>query len=817
MKRIVILMILCIFTLSVFAERITQKTAHNLAEMHLRAHGKTNFTIESTYKMEGENNDVVAHVFMLSPIGFVIISADTDIVPVVGYSFRTEFDTSEPERNIGYLFVQADMQSRLEAIPFTDSDVISSNNELWNSYLAGNVDFTNTDDVVWPPPEYGSLTGGWVNHEWDQSPSPYNTFCPIDPSTNSRSVTGCVATVMAQIMHYHRYCGSPNFTDADDYTSTGTWPYIHIDNDYATLSFPNFPTLNSHLDDLEIAYATGGTVTNDMIAALNFAAGIAVEMSYSSEGSGAYSNDVQPAMINRFGFDTATYVGYINNTFYSNLQIDMMEARPAYFGILANGGSGHAIICDGWNETTGLYHLNMGWGGSQNGWYSLPTGMPSGYNQIHSAVINMEGGTVPFTMQGQVYADGAPLDQTLVTLVGPRNYEFDITNPDGYFSTDYMHEGTYTYTAVIELEQGGFFYKTDQVTLDENNNTLVIFLDNFEFFTGSVSGATDPAATHISLYQNDEIMTNGIADASGNYSIAGVLPGDYIAVASKDGNFFDVVDVTVSAANQSSDFELVEYPYDHYFHFAGEPTDKLQFVPEMSAAIRLAEDDIANFADDAFAKVSFIAPFNPADGELFAQIWKGEILISEKQIFDFTDGEWVNSVLDEVAIIDPSAEYFVGYRIHSINGIQPLAWHDAGPNIAGKGGYMRTSSWIPLPGSFDFNLCIKAVAVSQMPTSSDNNIVAESKNFLGNNFPNPFNPATSISYSISKDGNVDLKVYNMKGQLVKTLVSENKTAGSHSIEWNGTDDSNHKVSSGLYFYKLDTSDYTSVKKMIMLK
>ena len=817
MKRIVILLILGLFTLTVFAERITQETAHNLAEMHLRAHGKTGFTIESIYRMEGENADVVAHVFMLSPNGFVIISTDTDIVPVVGYSFLNEFDTSDPEKNVGYLFVQADMQSRLEAIPFTDSDVITNNNNLWHNYLTGSVNFTNTDDVIWPPEEYGSTTGGWINHEWNQSPAPYNTFCPIDPSSNSRSVVGCVATVMAQIMHYHRYCGSPNFTNSDDYTSTITYPYIHIDDDYATLSFPDFPTLNSHLSDLAVAYALGTNVTNDMIAALNFAAGVAVEMGYSSNGSGAYSSDVRPAMIYKFDYDTATYVGYINNTFYTNLQTDMVEARPAYFGILAGGGSGHAIICDGWNETNNTYHLNMGWGGYQNGWYSLPYGMPSGYNQIHSAVINIEGGTVPFTMQGQVFATGAPLDQAFLTLEGPRYYEFDITDPNGYFGTDYMHEGLYTYTAIIELEQGGYFYKSEQVTIDETNNTLVIFLDNFEFITGTVAGAIDPTDAHVNLYQNDELITSGIADASGNFTIAGALPGQYQAVASKNGNYFDAMDITISAGNQTINFDLVEYPNDHYFHFAGEPTDKLQFVADMSAAIRLAGDDIANYTDDAFAKVSFIAPFNPDQGELYAQLWKGGFLVSEKPILDFADGDWVSAVFDDVAIIDSDAEYFIGYRIHSLSGTQPVAWHDAGPNIPEKGGYIKTSGWIPLPGAFDFNLCIKAVAVSQMPTETENNIIAGNHNYLANNFPNPFNPTTNISYSIATDGEVNLKVYNMKGQLVKTLVSENKTVGQHSISWNGTDDSNRKVSSGLYFYKLDATDYTSVKKMIMLK
>jgi FlgD Ig-like domain len=85
------------------------------------------------------------------------------------------------------------------------------------------------------------------------------------------------------------------------------------------------------------------------------------------------------------------------------------------------------------------------------------------------------------------------------------------------------------------------------------------------------------------------------------------------------------------------------------------------------------------------------------------------------------------------------------------------------------------------------------------------------------NYPNPFNPSTNISYNITADSKVDLKVYNMKGQLVKTLVSSNQTAGVHTVTWNGTDNTGRQVGSGLYFYKMNAGKYSSTKKMIMLK
>ena len=87
------------------------------------------------------------------------------------------------------------------------------------------------------------------------------------------------------------------------------------------------------------------------------------------------------------------------------------------------------------------------------------------------------------------------------------------------------------------------------------------------------------------------------------------------------------------------------------------------------------------------------------------------------------------------------------------------------------------------------------------------------------NFPNPFNPSTTISFSLTaKDAkNAKLEIYNLKGQKVKTLVNEELAAGKHSVVWNGTDDSDKSVSSGIYFYKMRAGSYTSTKKMILMK
>ncbi len=88
---------------------------------------------------------------------------------------------------------------------------------------------------------------------------------------------------------------------------------------------------------------------------------------------------------------------------------------------------------------------------------------------------------------------------------------------------------------------------------------------------------------------------------------------------------------------------------------------------------------------------------------------------------------------------------------------------------------------------------------------------------LKNNFPNPFNPETTIAYSVKEASPVNIEIYNVKGQLVKTLVNEVQEAGNHSIVWKGTDNNGRSVSSGIYYYKMTAGKFSSTKKMIMMK
>ena len=88
---------------------------------------------------------------------------------------------------------------------------------------------------------------------------------------------------------------------------------------------------------------------------------------------------------------------------------------------------------------------------------------------------------------------------------------------------------------------------------------------------------------------------------------------------------------------------------------------------------------------------------------------------------------------------------------------------------------------------------------------------------LNDNYPNPFNPLTTINYNIPVDGFVNITIYDMMGTVVKTLVNTSQTAGFKSVRWNATNDRNEPVSAGLYLYTIQAGIFRQTKKMVFLK
>jgi hypothetical protein len=90
-------------------------------------------------------------------------------------------------------------------------------------------------------------------------------------------------------------------------------------------------------------------------------------------------------------------------------------------------------------------------------------------------------------------------------------------------------------------------------------------------------------------------------------------------------------------------------------------------------------------------------------------------------------------------------------------------------------------------------------------------------NELAQNYPNPFNPQTALAFSLAKGADVDFRVYDVRGAVVKTLVNGHRNAGVHRVVWDGHNQQGNRVASGVYFYKLVAGSFVDTKKMVLLK
>jgi len=405
---IVILIALCVFSYSaLIAEPVSFEQAQKVTDTFLKTQNirsqkqSQTFSIMAQRKTAGvgatlidyreiyDDGTILAYIAELSPRGFIAISADTEISPIIAYSFRNSFPADENGKNPLYRFLKEDMKRRLKALAEHAQFNAMENNNLWNLYANEDIRYFVSDTFQQWPEEDTTSTGGWLETTWDQGP-PYNDFCPLDPVDAKKAYVGCVATALAQVINYHQQC-NVDFDELDSYT---TYAGIDIDEDCDIYDFPSFEKLNEYLAALRLKYSRQTELDDMDIAALSFACGVAAAMDYSSEGSGASPYDARGALLSKFGFYSAEMTGGLSHEYCHVLQENIINGLPAVIAIgPPDGFGGHAVVCDGYN-TNGEYHLNFGWGSDHPGeiteaWYCLPMGIPTSDDIILETILNI--------------------------------------------------------------------------------------------------------------------------------------------------------------------------------------------------------------------------------------------------------------------------------------------------------------------------------------------------------------------------------------------------------------------------------------------
>ena len=318
------------------------------------------------------------HVFTMNGNGgFVIVSGDDVAKPVLGYSDEGTFDETNP--NLAY-WMETLAQEIAEAIEKDvppDAEVKARWEALQRDYRIS-------------PQTSGDYVDPLVKTKWNQS-APYNDLCPDISGT--RTVSGCVATAMAQIMKYHRHPATQTVTIPGYTTRTHK------------ISVPAIPAPTTYgWSDMTDTYTLPAAgVSASAVATLMYHCGVSVEMDYQTSatgGSGAYSSDVVRALKTYFDYD-ARIVHHYRNYYTCADWINMLKAeiranRPVYYA--GRGGGAHAFVCDGY-DADDLFHFNWGWGGSSDGYFEVSAlnprsigigGGSGGYNEGQDIITGIQ-------------------------------------------------------------------------------------------------------------------------------------------------------------------------------------------------------------------------------------------------------------------------------------------------------------------------------------------------------------------------------------------------------------------------------------------
>ena len=298
-----------------------------------------------------DNTTPAVFVFNSTDERFVLVSAEDNARAVLGYSDEGTFDANNiPENMQFWLKMYAD-----EMRSATEAKGKVNRREAKGERLEAKGERREAEEEAYPT--IAPLLGETI---WGQG-EPFNNMCP--QIGNERAVTGCVATALSQIMYIHKYptkgIGSHSYkTETEGLTVSAN--FGNTTYDWANM-IPNYNK----------SYTSAQA---DAVATLMFHAGVAADMDYTVDGSGAVSSIALVGLTNYFGYDKAINVlpkDFLKEeTTLQTIASDLQAGRPVYISGSTVNQEGHAFVCDGM-QSDGYLHINWGWNGMADGYFAI--------------------------------------------------------------------------------------------------------------------------------------------------------------------------------------------------------------------------------------------------------------------------------------------------------------------------------------------------------------------------------------------------------------------------------------------------------------
>ncbi len=359
------------------------------------------------------------YLFASAGGGFVLTSADSRVQPVLGYSLNENSLSPDGKLNAAFEYWLESYDTQIQAVMADES---AREHPGWSLLLAGTT----------PKAVYETTMGPLLETEWGQSPY-YNELCPANAS-GEKTLTGCVATAMGQVMRYWQW------PDMGVGTHSYTCPYYGVQSaDFGTTAYDwsHMPTRLTAVSD---------SISTSAVATLLYHCGVAVDMMYgtlSQNGSGAYDimeegDDLRTpcaenALRTFFKYSPALTgakrENFTQSEWASILKDEIDHRRPVLYGGLGPAGA-HEFVCDGY-DTNGFFSFNWGFDGEDNGFFSLGNVAIDGnyaFNLYQVAILGIE----PDTLYGSnstcmVTAVSADTSRGSVTGGGVYSYRDIVT------------------------------------------------------------------------------------------------------------------------------------------------------------------------------------------------------------------------------------------------------------------------------------------------------------------------------------------------------------------------------------------------------
>ena len=360
------------------ASPVSQQVARQVAQTWMQAQGMKN--VAALQDITAQTPFSEFYVFAAPEGGFVLVSADDCVQPILGYSVSGHFETKDMPQHVRSFLTGYEEEIRWwknngkRDLPLGEMPVMAAQGgngdvqhpAVWQELLGGAV----------PAPPLTTAVSPLLTTTWNQSPY-YNSMCPSD--SRGQSVTGCVATATAQVMKYHNH--PQQGYGSHTYTSTKT-----VEGEtytYSNLS-ANFGTTTYQWSSMPNELTSGSSSAQvNAVAQLMYHVGVADEMYYSPVESGAqnyYAGEIasrrassQESLARYFKYRpdmAAVERGFYDNaTFCALLRNELDQQRP----ILYSGSDvvgGHSFVICGY-DNNGLFYVNWGWGGYQDGHYAM--------------------------------------------------------------------------------------------------------------------------------------------------------------------------------------------------------------------------------------------------------------------------------------------------------------------------------------------------------------------------------------------------------------------------------------------------------------